>query len=318
MLPAPLPAPMHHSNLHLSLAVLTFALIAAEAPGQEPIPLRDIKASQIVWTETDKPPEWQHTSKREPGMFSFATAGFGSAHQLAILRAKEYCRRHARAALTEHLLPVLGEEDTTPTVDSMLQNTQLAEAVYEATRPAPNGGPFTVASAYLRWQVPIREVIQQLEPRLQGRVEWLLLRDPVSWRGVKKAPEWTDQVPARDGYYRFVLTHEGHMPKDTYQKALQNARAEAEARLLQVLAEVVEDAAAQQAVLAGCNRLAPVRKESWRRRVAVPDQPGSTQLVTTSYVLWEIPVSTLTGALPAQVRERARSALDEATKAGTK
>ncbi|MEC7584817.1 MAG: hypothetical protein VYE77_10910 [Planctomycetota bacterium] len=309
---------MHNSNLRLSVAILTFALMGAPAFGQEPIPLSDIEAAQIVWTETDKPPEWRHTSKREPGMFSFATAGFGSAHQLAILRAKEYCRRHARATLTEHLLPVLGEEDATPTVDTMLRHTQLAEAVYEATRPAPNDAPFTVASAYLRWQVPIREVIQQLEPRLQGRVEWLLLRDPVSWRGVKQAPEWAGQVPARKGQYRFVLTHEGHMPKDTHQKALQNARAEAEALLVHALAEAVEETSARQAVLAGCTRLAPVRKASWRRRVAVPDQPGNTQVVTTSYVLWEIPVSTLTGALPAEVRQRALSALDKAMQADAK
>ena len=318
MHPAPLPVPMHHSNLHLSSTTLACALMAAATPGQEPIPLSDIEAAQIVWTETDKPPQWRHTSKREPGMFSFATAGLGSAHQLAILRAKKYCRRHAEAALTEHLLPVLGEEDTTPTVDTMLQHTQLAEAVYEATRPAPNDAPFTVASAYLRWQLPIRDVIQQLEPRLQGRVEWLLLRNPVSWRSVKQVPEWVDQIPERKGHHRFVLIHEGRLPKDAQHKALQSARADAQAHLMQVLGEAVDETHAQQAILAGCNRLTPVNKTRWLRWEPKADDPKDKRQITTAYVLWEIPVSSLAGALPPEMRERALSALDKASRAGAK
>ena len=310
---------MHLSNLRLSPAILAAVFISAAAPGQGPLAMPETPHARLDWVETDKPPAWLTVSKRDPGTFSFSTGGLGSAHQIAIIRAKKYCQSQARAALTEHLLPVLGQEHTTPTVDAMLEHSRLAEALYEATRPAPNGAPYTVASAYLRWQVPIRKIIEQVEPELQGRVEWLLLRDPVKWQAVKEVPEWTHQLPKRAGHFRFVLTHEDSPTKAARHKALRSARADAQSYLTKALAEVTEAPLTQKAIAAGCNRLTPVRKANYRRWVPVKgEEAKKTRQVTTTYVLWEIPLSSLTSALPAEVRPRAIAALEQAMQAGAK
>jgi hypothetical protein len=216
-------------------------------------------------------------------------------------------------------VPALGEEAANKVLAVMLKHVQLVETVYVPTRDAPGTKPatqpatvgrgefFTVGAAYMRWEMVVRDVVIKLDPALQGRVEWLLLHDIVTWQSVREQPKWVTAAPQKNGRYRFVLTSNGSTPAKSQAASINSARTNAKEHLQAILAPVVGEEYANKAAQSACNRLAPIRRSRWTRWAKGQGERAVQQ--NSAYVLWEIPSNVIADALPEKVRESALAAL---------
>lgn len=291
--------------------VLALALPALAQSEQEPIAAADVGGRPLQWRSCDEQPGWVAKPARKAGMFAFATVRRGSNRELAQTRAGMLGERDVRRVLTEHVTPVLGDERASAVVEVLVRHVQLVEAAAEPTRriPGARGPGQTVGAAYLRWQLPIRAALAELDPQLQGRVEWILLRDVVRWQRLDAPPAWYAAPPARQGYVRLALRTFGEMPAATSRAALAATRSDVRERLLARLAPAVGFRVASAAADRGIDRIAPVQRADWFRRPFPLDGHRPDTRVTTIWTLWEVPMAAMLEQVPEDLREAASVAL---------
>lgn len=301
---------MHRHLIHgLALtALLTASATSQEKASKPAIKLTDVGTRPIAWGSCDKEPDWLNKCPRLPGRFSFATVRRGSNSGLAQTRAEMLCTKDVRAVLRDHLQPGVGDENLVAVLDTLIATVQLAEGLIEQTRkiPGARGPGQTVGAAYMRWQIPVREAVGKLPAKLQGRVEWLLLRDVVRWQSVDGQPRWVDEPPRQAGSFRCVLVSEGAFPGPAQSASQSTAHQRLAAELTGKLKGLDN---ADEIVARGLRRVAAVQRAYWFR--SSPPKEGSkrTRRITTTYVLWEIPLAALTRSLSDAQRTKVEDAL---------
>lgn len=295
-----------------SLAIAGAALAQHQAGASSlSVPLAEVDDS-VTFEEQQGEPKWLRKPDPAVDRFSFVTAHVSQNAATAMRLVTDRAEDMVRDVLFEHLQPVFGAEQTLTVLQAMLDQTVLVDAVIGTTRIMPGTEQEAERDvACLCFRTPIRSVVQMFEPSLQGRIEWVLLRDIVHWRQVAARPPWAAKVPVRAGYFRCAFACEGRSVQDA-QRVAADGRENVRAYLLELLMSVASAKDAAAAAAAGLDRLSPVAKVFEDRRAQevgpLPDG-GRPRLPWNAYCLWEVPTAPMLARLPKSKRAQALAVL---------
>jgi hypothetical protein len=312
---------MKRLALTRQMALLASLSVYGAANCQQSIPITEIKTAVIDWQPCKSAPEWIASITQAPGTFCFSTDGHGSLHQMAQIRATRAATSKVRAALYAHLMPSLGEDVADKVVKDMIGHACLVEARYLPTHPAPGVKPLanpprigrgeyhTIGAAYLRWELPVTEVIAEVDPAIKGRVENLLLCNSTYWQQVRAQPKWVTNIPQVDGHYRFLITTKGSPARDVVKASTSNARKDIKNHLVANLAPAIGKEHATRTAEAALNRATLAQRATWSRWIEPADDDSSAEHHASAFVIWDIPLITIRESVPAELRDDAMLAL---------
>jgi len=264
---------------------------------------RDVLRQQapVPFVELDKMPDWATRPPPRADWFVLTTHARGITPSVAAERVIRSSRNKIRRLLLEHLQPALGPQGAEDAIGVLWPRPELVQVAVYPDHELGGSSKFATAC----WRAPVRDSVGKLDPAVQGRVEWVLLRPLVRWQRVEKEPDWVAEVPPRQGYYRVAMLYEERDPPHAKNLVHRKAREHLQAHLYQLLQPVLRDERAKSAIEVGMGRMAAARRAYHRRE---PQSVPQMRRVV-AWCLWEVPLRHVVDASPEVERLAVRAAL---------
>jgi len=297
-----------HVLLPLGLGLAALSSVAAQSPSErDPVPIAEV-AHEIEFRNVHGRPKWSERPVGKVGYISFFTSRAHKDGERAGLDVAAQAKRDVRDLMFDHLMPVLGREDTMAVLEPLIASATLVSAeLGSITFRKGTADEEWRNLACLGWRAPVRPVVEKFDARQQGRIEWLLIRPVVYWSTVQQPPGWTSKLPARAGYVRCAFAHTAHGLTLARGSAIGAANRDVHSHLVELLAPAVGKDRAARAADAGVMRLGAVARATFpgrKTKQGVWTKP-------TAFCLWEVPIAPMLLALPKGLREVAKHKLQQ-------